>query len=92
MYLAPDMRPSRSESTLHLLAQADPDYKLVMVGDAYMAPTELLAPGGAIDYECMNQRSQGRSGWSEWRSTAHAPCGSTRTPSTGSRASTGRTR
>ena len=55
VYLTPDMRPSHSESTLHLLAQTDPDYKLVVVGDACMAPSELLAPGGAIDYQYMNE-------------------------------------
>ena len=49
------MNPRTSESTDHLLAQVDPDYKLVMVGDACMAPTELLAPGGAIDYQHMNE-------------------------------------
>ena len=55
VYAGPDMHPKRSESTLHLLAQLDPDYKLVMVGDACMAPTELLVPGGAIDYQYMNE-------------------------------------
>ena len=55
VYTRPDMHPKRSESTLHLLAQLDPDYKLVMVGDACMAPTELLVPGGAIDYQYMNE-------------------------------------
>ena len=55
VYTGPDLHPKRSESTLHLLAQLDPDYKLVMVGDACMAPTELLVPGGAIDYQYMNE-------------------------------------
>jgi len=55
VYTGPDLHPRRSESTLHLLAQLDPDYKLVMVGDACMAPTELLVPGGAIDYQYMNE-------------------------------------
>ena len=55
VYLQPDMDPRASESTHHLLAQLDPDYKLVVVGDACMAPTELLVPGGAIDYQYMNE-------------------------------------
>ncbi|MFM8828280.1 MAG: VWA domain-containing protein, partial [Actinomycetota bacterium] len=55
VYTDPSMHPSRSESTLHLLAQLDPDYKLVMVGDACMAPSELVLPGGAIDYQYMNE-------------------------------------
>jgi uncharacterized protein len=55
VYTEPSLHPKRSESTLHLLAQLDPDYKLVMVGDACMAPTELLVPGGAIDYQHMNE-------------------------------------
>ena len=55
VYLGPDLSPRRAESTPHLLAQLDPDYKLVVVGDACMAPTELLVPGGAIDYQYMNE-------------------------------------
>jgi hypothetical protein len=44
------MEPTRAESTLGLLAQLSPEYKLVIVGDACMAPSELTMPGGAIDY------------------------------------------
>lgn len=55
VYLTPHLHPSRAESTLHLLAQTDRDYKLVVVGDACMAPGELLVPGGAVDYEYMNE-------------------------------------
>ena len=55
VYTEPTMQPRHSESTLHLLAQLDPDYKLVMVGDACMAPSELMLPGGAIDYQYMNE-------------------------------------
>src|SRR5690606_24317425 len=32
-----------------LLADAGPHYKLIVVGDALMAPYELLAAGGALD-------------------------------------------
>lgn len=32
-----------------LLAECGPHYKLIMVGDALMAPYELLSPGGSID-------------------------------------------
>ncbi len=60
VYTTPDMRPSRAESTRHLLAQLDPDYKLVMVDDACMAPSELLMAGGAVDYQYMNEEPRGQ--------------------------------
>jgi uncharacterized protein with von Willebrand factor type A (vWA) domain len=50
LYLGADMDPRRSEPTLDLLAQTPGTYKLVVVGDACMAPSELAVVGGAIDY------------------------------------------
>jgi len=37
-------------STADLLKSEDPDYKLILVGDAEMAPSELTWRNGAIDY------------------------------------------
>jgi uncharacterized protein len=50
LYETAEMRPSRSESTLELLARLSPEHRLVVVGDACMAPSELAVAGGAIDY------------------------------------------
>lgn len=55
LYEEPRLLPSRSESTLDLLARMSPDHKLVVVGDACMAPSELTMPGGAIDYHQRNE-------------------------------------
>ncbi|MCU0676626.1 MAG: VWA containing CoxE family protein, partial [Myxococcota bacterium] len=40
--------PVRIEDLLH---DCGPHYKLIVVGDALMAPYELMSPGGAITYE-----------------------------------------
>lgn len=45
-----DMERNESRSTMDLLRTIDPDYKLVIVGDAEMAPSELTWVNGAIDY------------------------------------------
>ena len=37
-------------STAALLRLLEADYKVILVGDAYMAPDELLDPGGALYY------------------------------------------
>jgi len=50
LYDSARMLPSRSEATLDLLARTTPDHKLVVVGDACMAPSELTMVGGAIDF------------------------------------------
>ena len=55
IYDSARMLPSRSESTLDLLARLSPDHKLVVVGDACMAPSELAMPGGAIDWHQHNE-------------------------------------
>jgi hypothetical protein len=44
------MDPRCQQPTRDLLAQLSNDYKLVVVGDACMAPSELSMVGGAIDY------------------------------------------
>lgn len=42
-------------STDHILRTLDPDYKVILVGDATMSPTELTMVNGAIDYWEMNE-------------------------------------
>ena len=54
LYESARLLPSRSEPTHDLLARMSPDHKLVVVGDACMAPSELAMPGGAIDYHQHN--------------------------------------
>ena len=54
VYESARLLPSRSEPTLDLLARMSPDHKLVVVGDACMAPSELAMAGGAIDYHQHN--------------------------------------
>ncbi|MCA1905174.1 MAG: VWA domain-containing protein [Desulfarculus sp.] len=45
-----DIYTSEAEPTAGLLKNLDGDYKVILVGDAYMAPSELFSAGGAIDY------------------------------------------
>ena len=42
----------RTEDFLRLLS---PDYKVILLGDASMAPGELTMPGGALDYSYSNR-------------------------------------
>jgi uncharacterized protein len=42
--------------TRKILDQTNRNYKVILVGDAYMAPSELLSPNGAIDYWYRNDR------------------------------------
>jgi uncharacterized protein with von Willebrand factor type A (vWA) domain len=51
-----DIYNSESEPTASLLHNLSPDYKVIVVGDAYMAPSELFSVGGAIDYYYHNER------------------------------------
>lgn len=45
-----DMRLNKKTTTASLIHSLDPGYKVILVGDAYMAPEELVEPGGAIYY------------------------------------------
>ena len=45
-----DMERNQSVSTAEFLKSEDNDYKLIIVGDAEMSPSELLYKNGAIDY------------------------------------------
>jgi uncharacterized protein with von Willebrand factor type A (vWA) domain len=55
LYETPALLPSRSEGTLDLLARVGPEHRLVVVGDACMAPSELAMAGGAIDWYQHNE-------------------------------------
>ncbi|MGD9124544.1 MAG: VWA domain-containing protein [Desulfarculaceae bacterium] len=50
-----DIYTSEAEPTSGLIKNLSPDYKVIMVGDAYMAPSELFNVGGAIDYYYHNE-------------------------------------
>jgi hypothetical protein len=45
-----DMDGNDTVSTLDFLKAVDPDYKVIIVGDAEMAPSELTWVNGAVDY------------------------------------------
>jgi uncharacterized protein len=51
-----DIGQMRAVPTRKVLDQANRNYKVIIVGDAYMAPSELLSPNGAIDYWYRNDR------------------------------------
>ena len=59
LYTSARLLPSRSEATLDLLARCGPEHRLVVVGDACMAPSELTMPGGAIDWHQHNEEPGG---------------------------------
>ncbi len=54
IFLDPSCSPRNSIKTEHLLHQLDPEYKVIIVGDASMAPSELTMVGGAIDWSISN--------------------------------------
>ncbi|MDR1726594.1 MAG: VWA containing CoxE family protein [Acidobacteriota bacterium] len=51
-----DIRQMRSVPTRKVLEAVPGDYKAILVGDASMAPGELLRPNGAIDFWYENDR------------------------------------
>lgn len=54
IFLDPSCNPRNSVKTEHLLQQLDTEYKVIVVGDASMAPSELTMVGGAIDWSISN--------------------------------------
>jgi uncharacterized protein with von Willebrand factor type A (vWA) domain len=50
-----DIYNNEAEPTAGVLKNLDGDYKVILVGDAYMAPSELMSVGGAIDYYYHNE-------------------------------------
>ena len=51
-----DIHQMTAVPTRKVLDEAERNYKVILVGDAYMAPSELLSPNGAIDYWYRNDR------------------------------------
>ncbi len=51
-----DIWQMQAVSTRKVLDQTSRNYKVIVVGDAYMAPSELLSPNGAIDFWYRNDR------------------------------------
>ncbi len=51
-----DIGQMTAVSTRKILDLTNRNYKVILVGDAYMAPSELLSPDGAIDYWYRNDR------------------------------------
>jgi hypothetical protein len=51
-----DLWQMKAVSTRKVLDQTSRNYKVILVGDAYMAPSELLSPNGAIDFWYRNDR------------------------------------
>jgi uncharacterized protein with von Willebrand factor type A (vWA) domain len=47
----------RKPITLEELMRADPDIRVIVLGDASMAPYELVQPLGAIDFSQPNRRA-----------------------------------
>ncbi len=50
-----DMEQQTSVSTAEVLKKADPEEKLIIVGDAEMAPSELTWRNGSVDYWYFNE-------------------------------------
>jgi len=51
-----DIAQRRSVPTREVLEKTDRAFKVILVGDAYMAPSELMSSNGAIDYWYRNER------------------------------------
>jgi uncharacterized protein with von Willebrand factor type A (vWA) domain len=51
-----DISQMKAVDTRKMLDQTNRNYKVILVGDAYMAPSELISPNGAIDYWYRNDR------------------------------------
>ena len=51
-----DIGQMKAVDTRKVLDETSRNYKVILVGDAYMAPSELLSPNGAIDYWYRNDR------------------------------------
>ena len=55
LYTTPSCHHAHSVETEWVLSQLGQDYKVIVVGDASMAPYELLRPGGCSDYYTYNK-------------------------------------
>lgn len=57
IYLDPSCNRAAAIRTEHFLRLLGPDYKIILLGDASMAPGELTMPGGAINWSYMNEEA-----------------------------------
>lgn len=57
LYLDPRCRLSNSVATEYVMNQLDADYRVMLVGDASMAPSELNLVGGIIDWNHYNHET-----------------------------------
>lgn len=55
LYTNPACLRSQQVSTEWVMQNLPSDYKVIVVGDAYMSPYELLSPNGCIDYYFHNE-------------------------------------
>ncbi|MDO4539624.1 MAG: VWA domain-containing protein [Syntrophomonadaceae bacterium] len=56
LYHTPGCYQDDFTETAHILKTLGPDYRVIIVGDAAMAPYELTRPGGIIDWDLYNER------------------------------------
>ncbi len=56
LYTEPACSEKHHIETESVLRQYDEEYRLIIVGDASMAPTELMRPGGNIDWYLNNEQ------------------------------------
>jgi len=56
LFHTPDCKPKESTDTEYVLKTYSSDYRVIIVGDASMAPYELTRPGGIIEWELYNDR------------------------------------
>jgi len=57
IYLNPSCNMKSAIRTEDFLRMLGPDYKVILLGDASMAPSELTMPGGAIDWSLHNDEA-----------------------------------
>lgn len=56
LYTNGNLNPNQTISTQYLLNNLSSDYKVILIGDGTMAPSELLSVGGAINWGTYNER------------------------------------
>ena len=65
LYTGPSIIPRNAVKTDDVLSALNNDYRLIIVGDASMAPSELTMRGGAIDW-AVYMKNPAWSGWNAW--------------------------
>lgn len=57
LHTTPNCRYQESIPTEHVLSRLSPEWKVIIVGDGAMAPSELLEVGGCADYHYYNEKA-----------------------------------